>query len=72
MYCAENTPPISVPPEAHFDEHDRAEELLESMPVYVYEEDVAKEASRLRGAVEPCGVDGLVSALISALGSAPS
>ena len=30
------------------------------MPVYVYKEDVAKEASRLRGAAGPCGVDGLL------------
>ena len=45
MYYVKNTPPISVPPDAFFDEHDRAEELLDSMPIYVYEEDVAKEAS---------------------------
>ena len=30
------------------------------MPVYVYEEDVAKEASRLCGAAGLCGVDGLL------------
>ena len=28
-------PPISVPPEEDFETHDRAEELLESMPVYI-------------------------------------
>jgi hypothetical protein len=53
----EKHPTSRVPSEEDFNEHPRDSDCLESMPVYCYEECVAKAAARLSGGAEPCGVE---------------
>ena len=48
-----------IPPEEHFLEYDDPEECLESLPIYAFEENVAKSAAKLSGGAGPCGVDGI-------------
>jgi hypothetical protein len=53
----EKHPASRVPSEEDFDAHVGAPDCLESMPVYCFEECVAKAAARLSGSAGPCGVD---------------
>jgi hypothetical protein len=53
----EKHPAARVPSEEDFDEHPDAPDCLESMPVYCFEECVAKAAARLSGGAGPCGVE---------------
>ncbi len=46
-----------VPLEEDFDAYPNAANLLNTMPVYCYEECIAKAATRLSGSAGPCGVD---------------
>jgi hypothetical protein len=46
-----------VPLEEDFDAHVGAPDCLDLMPVYCFEECVAKVAARLFGSAGPCGVD---------------
>ncbi len=53
----EKHPKSRVPSDEDFDEHPGAPDCLESMPIYCFEECVAKAAARLSGGAGPCGVD---------------
>jgi len=53
----EKHPDTRVPLELDFDNHLGAPDCLESMPVYCYEECVAKAAVHLSGSAGPCGVE---------------
>ncbi len=53
----EKHPASRVPSEEDFDAHAGAPNCLDSMPVYCFEECVAKAAARLSGSAGPCGVD---------------
>ncbi len=53
----EKHPASHVPSEEDFDAHAGAPDCLDSMPVYCFEECVAKAAARLSGIAGPCGVD---------------
>ena len=53
----EKHPASRVPSEEDFDAHAGAPDCLDSMPVYCFEECVAKAAARLSGSAGPCGVD---------------
>ena len=53
-------PVLVVPPVEDFDAHPGGPELLESPPVYCYEETVAKGAAKLSGGAGPCGVEGIM------------
>ena len=53
----EKHPECVVPSERDFDEYPDAADLLDTMPVYCYEECVAKAAARLTGGAGPCGVE---------------
>jgi hypothetical protein len=53
----EKHPASRVPSEEDFDAHVGAPDCLDSMPVYCFEECVAKAAARLSGSAGPCGVD---------------
>jgi hypothetical protein len=46
-----------VPSEEDFDAYPDAADLLDTMPVYCYEECIAKAAARLSGGAGPCGVE---------------
>jgi hypothetical protein len=46
-----------VPLEWDFDAYPDADDLLDTMPVYCYEECIAKAAARLSGGARPCGVE---------------
>ena len=50
-------PECVVPSEEDFDAYPDAEDLLDTMPVYCYEECVAKAVVRLSGSAGPCGVE---------------
>jgi len=54
----EKHPEGIVPNAADFDEHPGGEELLDSPPVFCFEENVAKAAVKLSGGAGPCGVEG--------------
>jgi hypothetical protein len=54
---SEKHPASRVPSEEDFDAHIGAPDCLDSMPVYCFEECVAKAAARLSGSAGPCGVD---------------
>jgi hypothetical protein len=56
----EKHPEARVPSEEDFDVHPGGQERLESPPVYCYEENVAKAATRLSGGAGPCGVEGIM------------
>ena len=51
-------PEVIVPAEGDFDQYPDAADRLESVPIYCYEEQVAKAAARLSGGASPCGVEG--------------
>jgi hypothetical protein len=53
----EKNPDCVVPLEEDFDAYPDAANLLDTMPVYCYEECIAKAATRLSGSAGPCGVD---------------
>jgi len=53
----EKHPASHVPSEEDFDAHVGAPDCLELMPVYCFEECVAKAAACLSGSAGPCGVD---------------
>ena len=50
-------PDCVVPSEEAFDAYPDADDLLDTMPVYCFEECVAKAAARLSGGAGPCGVE---------------
>jgi hypothetical protein len=50
-------PECVVPSEEDFDAYPDAEDLLDNMPVYCYEECVAKATARLSGSAGLCGVE---------------
>ncbi|KAL3806424.1 hypothetical protein ACHAXA_007766, partial [Cyclostephanos tholiformis] len=47
-------PACVVPSEEDFDAYHDADDLLDTMPVYCFEECIAKAAARLSGSAEPC------------------
>jgi hypothetical protein len=51
----EKHPDYCVPSEEDFDAYPDAANLLDTMPVYCYEECIAKAAARLSGGAWPCG-----------------
>jgi hypothetical protein len=53
----EKHPDCVVPLEEDFDTYPNAANLLDTMPVYCYEECIAKAATRLSGSAGPCGID---------------
>ena len=53
----EKHPESVVPSEWDFDAYPDAADLLDTMPVYCFEECVAKAAARLSGGAGPCGVE---------------
>ncbi len=53
----EKHPAAHVPSEEDFDVHPGAPDCLDLMPVYCFEECVAKAAARLSGGAGPCGVE---------------
>ena len=53
----EKHPDTRVPSELDFDDHPRAPDCLELMPVYCYKECVAKAAVGLSDSAGPCGVE---------------
>ena len=53
----EKHPDTRVPLELDFDNHLGAPDCLESMPVYCYEECVAKAAVHLSGSAGPCSIE---------------
>jgi hypothetical protein len=53
----EKHPDCRVPSEEDFDAYSDATNLLDTMPVYCYEECIAKAAARLSGGAGPCGVE---------------
>ncbi len=53
----EKHPDCRVPSEEDFDAYPDATNLLDTMPVYCYEECIAKAAARLSGSTGPCGVE---------------
>ncbi len=53
----EKHPECIVPSEWDFDAYLDAADLLDTMPVYCYEECIAKAAARLSGGAGPCGVE---------------
>ena len=59
VLCSKH-PNSIVPPEEGFDVHPGGLKLLDSPPVYCYEETAAKGAAKLSGGVGPCGVEGIV------------
>jgi hypothetical protein len=52
----EKHPDYRVPSEEDFDAYPDAADLLNTMPVYCYEECIAKAAARLSGGTKLCGV----------------
>jgi hypothetical protein len=50
-------PNCCVPLDDDFDAYPDAANLLDTMPVYCYEERIAKAAARLSGSAGPCGVE---------------
>jgi len=53
----DNHPDCVVPSEEAFDAYPDADNLLDTMPLYCYEECIAKAAARLSGGAGPCGVE---------------
>jgi hypothetical protein len=56
----EKHPKSRVPSDEDFNEHPGAPDCLESMPIYCFEECVAKVAARLSGGAGPCGIDAII------------
>jgi hypothetical protein len=56
----EKHPAARVPLEEDFDVHPGAPDCLDSMPVYCFEECVAKAAAHLSGGAGPCGVESIM------------
>ena len=51
-------PEARIPGENSFHEHENTDKCLETMPVFCYEDDVAKRSAKLQGGAGPCGVEG--------------
>ncbi len=56
----EKHPKSRVPSDEDFDEYPGAPDCLESMPIYCFEECVAKAAACLSSGTGPCGVDAIM------------
>ncbi|KAL7526156.1 hypothetical protein ACHAXR_001349 [Thalassiosira sp. AJA248-18] len=48
-----------IPPAANFDEYPADPDGMEFMPMYFWEEQIAKAATRLTGGAGPCGMEGI-------------
>ena len=51
-------PAARIPNGGSFHEHQDAAECRETMPIFCYEDNIAKQAAHLTGGAGPCGVEG--------------
>ena len=54
----EKRPDVRIPAAGSFHEHPDAEDCLETISIFCYEDNIAKHTANLTGGAGPCGVEG--------------